>query len=198
MLGFLLLRLSTGLDPAQFSLVTATTLRGDDDQVAAEAERHAVPVVRGETDDLVARFVRCLDAYPTDVVVRVTADNPLTCPRSIAVMVARMRAQKADYAFCRGFPLGATADALTAGALRRMHGLDLSEAQREHINKHVLDNPGAYAVAEFVAEGAEARPELRMTVDTPEDYRRMAGLFGPKDKEPWNMEIHEAARRMAG
>jgi len=198
MLGFLLRRLSAGLDPAWFRLVTATTLRGDDDQVAAEAARHGVAVVRGETDDLVARFVRCLQAYPASVVVRVTADNPLTSPRSITEMVDLMRCLKADYARCQGFPLGASADALTAEALRRMHGLALSGAQREHINKHVLDNPGEYAVAELVAQGAEARPELSMTVDTPEDYARMAGLFGPEDTNPWNMELHEAARRMAG
>ncbi|WP_147819488.1 cytidylyltransferase domain-containing protein [Salidesulfovibrio onnuriiensis] len=196
MLGFLLRRLQVGLDRGGFKLVVATTMLPDDDKVAAEAVKNGAAVVRGSVDDVLARYVRCLEQYPSELIVRVTADNPFTCPRSIEAMVSLLRQSGADYARCTGYALGATADAFTAGVLMELNEKKLSGPDREHINKHILENPSSYCMVELSAQGQEARRALSVTVDTREEYERIASIVGDDESEPWNMELNETARRL--
>src|SRR5437763_16000587 len=61
-------------------LVVATSTDEADDQIEALAAEKSVPVVRGSEDDVLARFIVALDAYPATNVVRLTGDCPLMDP----------------------------------------------------------------------------------------------------------------------
>jgi len=196
MLGFLLKRMKAGLDASLFKIVVATTTRPEDRAVAAEAGIHGIEAIRGEEDDVMARYIRCLDAFPAQIVIRITADNPLTCPRSICELVKLMNAKNADYGRCTGYPLGTTADGFSAKVLHRLHGCDLASADREHINKYILDHPDSFALVELSAKGVAAWADLSMTVDTEKEYRAVAGVLRSDDIHPWTMDVYEAARRL--
>src|SRR4051794_18372154 len=55
-------------------IVVATTVEPADDAVVEECERIGVPSCRGPVDDVLARFLGVLDEYPSDIVLRFTAD----------------------------------------------------------------------------------------------------------------------------
>lgn len=108
-LEFLIRRLKWGLREKGWQIVLATTRRQDDDAVARVGAAGGLEVVRGATDVVLGRFCQCLEACPgARGVVRVTADNPLTCPRSIIDAVENLLQTGADYVNCAGFPCGAT------------------------------------------------------------------------------------------
>ncbi len=59
-------------------LVVATSVDPSDDELAAFVSSLGVPVVRGPLDDVLGRYVQAIDAFEPSVVVRLTADCPLT------------------------------------------------------------------------------------------------------------------------
>src|SRR5690349_13231095 len=75
LLGHLLTRLARSAYRPE--VVVATTTHPADDRVEAEARRHGAGVFRGSEADVLSRFAGALREHPADVVVRLTADNPL-------------------------------------------------------------------------------------------------------------------------
>ncbi len=196
MVAFLLRRLKQGLPGDGFGLVLATSRGPEDDAVAAWGREEGAAVFRGEADDVLARFLGCLAEHPAEIVVRVTADNPLTCPRLLAWAVARAEEEGADYLFPRNLPRGAAVDVFSADALRRLGREARQSEEREHINKYILDNPERFKVVRPEVAGRQARPELSLTVDTIEDWRLIRSIFRPQDAEPWRMELEETVDRL--
>ncbi|MEY3133140.1 MAG: hypothetical protein RLZ29_1477, partial [Actinomycetota bacterium] len=64
-------------------VVVATTQESRDDRLADECARLGVDVMRGPTDDVLARFAQAVEGDAADAVVRVCADNPFIDPACI-------------------------------------------------------------------------------------------------------------------
>jgi spore coat polysaccharide biosynthesis protein SpsF len=196
MLSFLFRRLISGLPTEQFKLMLATTQLAQDDILAQWAVEYGIDVVRGEENDLVKRYCRCLDAYPADTVVRVTADNPLTCPRLIIRLVNELKRGQADYAQYSNIPYGAGADVFSADTLRDLDTRAKSPEEREHINLYIIKNCDNYEIVDAKINGELARPDISITVDTQEDWLRVRSLFNQRQIEPWRISLEETIARM--
>lgn len=192
---FLIRRLKAGLPDNRYRIVLATTTRPDDNPVAAWGKQEKIAVVRGETDNVLARYVRCVDAYPCTEIVRVTADNPLTCPELIQQAVARMRENRLEYVQVVGAPYGAGVDVFSIGVMERLRRADLEPGEQEHINKHIIDNRDRYRILDEPAAGSINRPDVRLTIDTLEDWIRVSGLFQEQDEKPWEIHLDQAVKR---
>lgn len=196
MIVFLLRRLKTLL-PVAFRLILATGRGSENDPLSRWAEHEGVKVFRGPEADVVERFFLCLNANPADVVVRVTGDNPLTCPDLLAEHARWLEAEGADYVQFTHLPFGAGTDVFSSQCIRRIHEKASVPDEREHLNLYVLNNEDQFSIRRPRVRGTLARPELRMTVDTKEDWERMNRLvmkFGPK---PWRTSLASAIEYLA-
>src|SRR4051795_13729373 len=90
-LGFLRQRLQP-LTAVVDHLVVATSVAPDDDAIVETARAANVPFVRGSEADVLGRFGSALDEFPADVVVRLTADCPLTDPDIVVAAMERAEA----------------------------------------------------------------------------------------------------------
>ena len=174
-------------------IVVATTTLEADDAVEDTARSAGIPVVRGEDDDVLSRYMRVLDAHPGEVVVRVTADNPLTDPGLFDAMVNMLADQQLDYVHAPEAPYGAAVDIFSLAALRQCHKDGKSAREREHINAHIIDNPGAFRIGVYEPPPELRRPDLRLTVDEPEDLERVRGLLSGL-VDPCNVPLTEVIR----
>lgn len=195
MLPFLIRRLLHTL-PAQYKVALATTDLPADSIIAAWGENEGVQVVRGPEDDVLTRYMQCLKVLPADVVVRVTADNPLTCPYSLIKAVEELLAAECDYLLHEGLPYGAGVDVFTSESLRILNEKAKVQEEREHINLYILQHPEEFNSMTLKAEGSVARADLRMTVDTLNDWQTVCGLFDETDTTPWTISLDEAIARM--
>ncbi len=194
MLAFLLQRLQAGC-PTR--ICVATTRNPDDDAVARCAEEQGVRVVRGETDDVLARYLRCLREMPAKRVVRVTADNPLTLPALVTRVLQELAAGWDYVDAVHATLLGMGVDGFTADTLRRLDAMKLGADEREHINMGVLSRPESFRIRVLTPEGAPGRSEAPVvTVDTEQDYRRVAAIVQRLGKEALHADDH--ALRAAG
>lgn len=194
MLVFLIRRLKNA--HLRGRIVVATTEQPEDDAVVAWAEGEGVPVVRGETDDVLSRYLKCLHAFPSDFVIRVTADNPLTEPAIISGVIEAMEADSWDYvdASNGGFPCGSGVDAFSATLLEFLHQKARGNRDREHINAYVLQHKENFRCHRLRPPSQLARPDVRLTVDTQEDWERMHSLLGAAPYPPTGISLHDAIK----
>lgn len=186
---------------SQLPVVVATTELPDDDRVVVEATRLGAAVIRGATDDVLARYIKAADTLSLTHLVRATADNPavdMDAPRRTLDILLR---SGADHVVEFGLPHGAAVEAVTIGALVRAAEFATEAADREHVTPLIRRDKRFFALP-ALAPGAMRRPQIRLTVDTAADLafmRRVFALVGatPRDPAPLVDIITAAARAMA-
>lgn len=157
----------------------ATTVRPDDDVVAAWGESVGWRVFRGSVDDVLSRFAAITAERRPEWVVRITADDPFIDAGIVDRLLAGTRGLAPSVAI-----LGARGDVLPLGyAPQVARGEAVLCAAREafepHHRAHVLSwveaRAGRHAVA--LPPAWPARPQWRWTVDTPDDLAMARAAF---------------------
>lgn len=166
----------TGLD-----VVVATSDHEEDDLVANAASHAGLKVARGPLEDPLARFALATqDLDPTDVVVRLTADNVFP-DGSFAQLLAEAVSDATPYVRAGGdldsdLPYGVSGEAFLARDLRLADLAATEPFDREHVTPWIRANRGDTCMSTDAY-----RPSwrgLRCTIDTFDDYVRVADLFG--------------------
>ena len=137
-------------------IVLATSTDPSDDLLVAWAEANDVKVFRGALADVLQRFVEVIDHYRPDVVVRLTADCPLTSPDVIDAVIERFQAGDVDYCsntLTPTFPDGLDVEVIRADVLRAVAASSTDPHEREHVTLGVYRHPEHYRLANF--EGPE-------------------------------------------
>lgn len=157
------------------AIAIATTRTAQDDVLAEQASALGLECYRGSEHDVLSRYLKAARAFSADIVVRVTADNPLTDPASIDRVVARVK-EGQDYAIEQNMPLGTTGEAITFQALRFLDIAATTPRLREHVTLYAKENPQLFRYTRYAAPADCTRPDLSFTVDTPADYMRLKDL----------------------
>lgn len=166
---------------AGLRVIVATTTAPDDDVIVTEARRLNAPVVRGAIDDVLARFVLVASAFDLTAVVRATADNPavdMDAPRRTLDLLERTGAA---HVVEHGLPYGAAVEAIAVGALRAADAEATDPYDREHVTPFIKRDK-RFLSLDALAPADVRSPDLRLTVDTPEDLefvRRVYAFSAP-------------------
>ena len=145
-------------------------------------ERRGVPVMAGPEEDVLARFALAAKQTDADLVVRVCADNPCIWGEAVDRLTDFYRKGGCDYAYNhipRGnlWPDGLGAEILSRDLLEELDSRAKLPSQREHCLNYLWDNAESYRIATFdPAEPWLRRPDLKLDVDSAEDFRRLALL----------------------
>lgn len=132
---------------------------------------------RGSELDVLDRYFRCASAFGFDHIVRLTADNPFTDIEELERLVDLHLEGGYDYTHSFGMmPLGVGAEVFTMDALAASHRDGMAPHHREHVNEFIQENPQRFRIGVLDVPAAKRAPELRLTVDTQEDYERACRL----------------------
>jgi len=170
LLAHVLGRLAELQHPAQ--IVVATSTETADDVIEAFCRDQEVACFRGSEVDVLARYRECARAYGFDQVVRLTADNPFTDVAELDRLIRLHQDAGNDYTHSFGMlPLGVGAEIFTRAALERSYREGHAANHREHVNEYIQENPVLFRIGQLDVPAAKRYPELRLTVDTEEDYQ---------------------------
>jgi spore coat polysaccharide biosynthesis protein SpsF (cytidylyltransferase family) len=186
-----ILRLAT----TELPIIVATTERKEDDQIEREAERLGVKVFRGETDNVLGRFIAAARANEVATVIRATADNPFVDAEGPSRALALFNRVTADHVIECGLPLGTAVEVVTLEALERADTLIADPYDREHVTSFIKRD-SRFRALRVVAPGDVRRPGLRLTVDTQEDLdfvRAVLAQTGAGTRVPRLTEVIRAA-----
>jgi len=167
-------------------VVLATSSDRTDDVLAHAARQRGIPVVRGSLDDVLARFLSCVeDLADGDLVVRATADNPLPDGRFVDELLGIFGTTKGSFlgtsSPADGLPYGLSAEVFSAGALRQVAKTSRDSSDREHVTASLRKNAGVDGVVPSGTFVGGDFSHLRATIDTLEDYLAMARVFADVD-----------------
>lgn len=154
-------------------IVVATSDKERDDKLAVFCEEKGYHCFRGSEDNVLERYFQCAQKYGFTDIVRLTADNPFVDVEEIDRLIMCYREQHADYA--KSFevlPYGVGAEIFSFEALLRDYKESSMPHHFEHVNEYILENPQIFKTVNLQTADDKRRPEVRLTVDTEEDYKR--------------------------
>jgi len=158
-------------------VVVATSNLPQDDGIARHCQSRDVTVFRGSEADVLDRYYRCARENRFEHVVRLTADNPFTDIEELHRLIEQHLAQHNDYTHSFGsMPLGAGAEIFTFVALERSTLEGHAPNHREHVNEYVQEHPDLFKIGVLGIPASKTHPELRLTVDTEDDYLRACAI----------------------
>jgi spore coat polysaccharide biosynthesis protein SpsF len=161
------------------AVVVATTPAPADDLLVRIAGAEGAAAFRGPEEDVLARYAQAAESQALDLVVRVTSDCPCLDPGVVDLLIDQHLAGGADYTsntIVRTFPHGLDAEVFSRAALERAHREAVAPHEREHVTPY-LYRSGRFAVRQLEAPEALRGPEIRVTLDTPEDYALLCAVF---------------------
>ena len=158
-------------------VILATTTLTEDDELAAAGTDAGALVFRGAAEDVLDRFVECARAFQLDVVVRATADNPAVDIEAPGRLLDALVRLDVDYVREDDLPLGAGVEAITRETLALTALLARDAFDREHVTTFVRRHADLFRLTTLTVPAALARPDARLTVDTPEELRLMRELY---------------------
>lgn len=177
LLGHVLGRLAALRHPA--TVVVATSTLPQDDAISQWCEGEGVNCFRGDELDVLDRYLRCAEAFGLDPVVRLTADNPFTDIAELDRLIDLRAREGLAYAHSFGMmPLGVGAEVFTLEALRRSHAEGHLSHHREHVNEYMQEHPELFHSDALDVPAGKRAPDLRLTVDTEDDWLRACELAG--------------------
>lgn len=162
-------------------VAVCTSVDASDDVLAAHCEQIGVLCVRGDLDDVFSRFRATLahpQIPPSRWFYRVTADCPLVSTELAKLLVDAAR-DGLEYLGVAAdtVPLGISAELVRRESFEKIDMQSLDAAEREHVTLRLYESSGARRCLRIAVPPHLQGPELRLTVDYPEDLALLRRLF---------------------
>lgn len=175
-------RAARGID----AIAVATTTDARDDELYAWLKQRHVDCFRGSENDVLDRLYQCAHERHADLIVRVTADDPLKDPGLIARAIEALAGdERVDYcsnSIVPTYPEGLDIEVVRYRALERAHREATKPSDREHVTPYIWRNPQLFQIRSLQHERNLA--DWRWTVDKPADLEFMRAVFGHFAADP--------------
>lgn len=139
--------------------------------------KKTIDFIEGSETDVLSRFVKAVEQYKPDNLVRITADNPFLDLGMLEHCVKTHRQSGVDYTLSSGLPYGMNMEIIKADSLFQLHtSREINDEDREHVTLGF--SKLGHMKSQVLKLSNEDLGHIRVTVDTPEDYMRAALLYG--------------------
>ena len=132
----------------------------------------------GSKENVLERYAAAVRAFGLDIVVRATGDNPLVSAELAEKSIALQRESGADYTALKGAPLGTGVEVLRAEALLAAAAEAADPYETEHVSPFLYRRPERFTILTPTVEATRLFPSGRVSLDTLDDYRYIARIFG--------------------
>jgi len=163
-------------------IVLCTSPLKEDDFLIDIAKEHKIKFFRGHPDDVMLRIYNGAKENNADVLVSTTGDNAFVDVVFMDKMIEFFEENNADYVFCNDLPIGTTSHIV------RMAAMEDAIKRKDVVDTEIwggyLNRPEFYRVFEYkVSDPLYHHPELRLTLDYPEDFELFKQIFEELYKE---------------
>jgi len=161
-------------------IVWCTTIDKTDDILGKLAEENNINIIRGSRLNVMSRFLQAADEYNATTIVRVTGDNPLTCPDLIDKMLEHHKNIKvSEYTYTNDVPRGIRSEIINVKALRDLYSK--VEGNKSEYMTYQLKNGIRFQNKYKSCIGYIHRT---FTVDTPQEYLALHDIYNRFKGDP--------------
>lgn len=155
-------------------VVVATSVLAKDDVVEKFCKTNNIEYFRGSENDVLSRYYECAQKYNADIVVRLTADCPLSDPEIIDDTIKFYIDSKVDYVAntvppeTSKYPDGFDVEVFSMKALKKAYEKAKDSHDREHVTFYFWKYNNDFKIAQLY--NSKNYSKYRLTVDYPEDF----------------------------
>lgn len=171
LLEHILCRLTKLHHPAKVVIATSDT--SVDNIVKDFCEPHSVACFRGSENNVLDRYYQCALQYCFRHIVRLTGDNPFLDIEELDNLIEVHLSGRIDYTNSfDSLPVGVGCEIFTFESLEKSWREGDAPHHMEHVNEYMLERPDIFKTATLRVCQDKNRPDVRLTVDTKEDYEK--------------------------
>jgi spore coat polysaccharide biosynthesis protein SpsF len=163
------------------TIVVATTEDKADDAIVDIASREGVSSFRGSKENVLERYYLAAKTFGLDTIVRITSDCPCIDASLVDATIGHYYAENADYSSIsatRTFPHGLDNEVFSFAVLEMAYKNAAKDYEKEHVTPYIYKtNPDKFKISFLDAPGGLCRPDIRVTLDTEEDYVLLCAVF---------------------
>ena len=148
------------------------------------ADEAGFEIIAGPKEDVLERYCMVIRKHSIDTVIRATGDNPFVFADTANMLFNEASAINADYAGFLELPYGAGVEYVSAKALLRAADEAVLPQEREHVCPYLYNNPQIFNLYRPAAPMLWRFPDIRLTVDTQEDFERAVMLYDALEGNP--------------
>jgi len=159
-------------------VVVATSVLEREAPLVEHLTEKSISVVRGPEEDVLARYVKAMETYKADAVVRLTGDCPLLMPEVSERVIQAFLEEECDYAsntIGRTYPRGLDTEVISSESLRHVDAEATEPADREHVTRYIRRRPDLFSRYSVTAD--QDRSNLRWTVDEEADLELVRKIY---------------------
>ena len=159
-------------------IIVATTTDSKDDATEEWCNKNEIKCYRGSEDNVLNRFYKAAVAFPCDVIVRVTADDPFKEPSIVDRIIKKLIDENLDIAcnvFPPSFPEGLDCEVLKFNVLETMEKTTNDPYDREHVTPYIYNHPEKFKIGNLTS--SRQLSNYRWTIDNEEDYEMVNAIY---------------------
>lgn len=165
-------------------IIVATTVSEKDDKIEEWCKENNVHCFRGSEENVLNRYYSASEAYPSDYVVRITADDPFKEPKVIDAVITKLIEEGYDHVTNNlppSFPEGLDCEAFKKSALDRSEKEAETAFEREHVTQYIYHHPEIFKIGNV--SNAKNLSYLRWTVDKDVDFEMVTAVYAHRNPE---------------
>ncbi|CAG5079735.1 cytidylyltransferase domain-containing protein [Parvicella tangerina] len=180
------------LKKTRLPIIIATSTNKENDWVASIARQNECLVYRGYENDVLQRFIDAAKEFKIERIIRVCADNPFILPEQLRQLAEELNRSDDDYvafAFKDGLPtikshIGLFGEGCTLKGLEAIKRQTNEPFYCEHVTNFFYDNPKGFCIRFLTLPSQlEQRQDVRLTIDTKEDFEMSSKLYQMLSKQ---------------
>lgn len=162
-------------------IIVATSNSNEQQRLIEFLNEIEQPYFAGDEFNVLSRFREIIIKEKPDVVVRITSDNPFIDIPILDEVIEKQLNSNFDYTNTTGLPYGMNLEVFNGNSFVEMSSRkDLSNDDREHVT-FKFKNCKDYKAQSIKPLNEKDYSNIRVTVDTREDYMRAALLYSNSD-----------------
>lgn len=155
-------------------IVVATTDTLSDDKIEELCGNLNISCYRGSENDVLSRVLEAVKRFKGDLICELTGDCPLIDPFLVDRIIRSHLSGSYDYTSNmlnkRTFPLGFETQVFSVKVLEKVSAMISDPIDRVHVSCFIYGHPELFRLNSVTADYEEFGPEIRVTLDTREDY----------------------------
>jgi len=133
------------------------------------AQKNKLKFILGDDHDVLKRLIDAAQYTNSEIIFRATSENPFIYWEGIDELIKKHVSNKYDLSVIEGLPLGSNFEIINRKALEISHRNGKKEHKSELCSLYINQNQDRFKIFRSKPKKTILRPEIRLTVDTPED-----------------------------
>lgn len=158
------------------TIVVATSINAENDKIEALCNQKNIQCYRGSEENVLERFIHITKKLSFDLVLRLTADNPIIDIEKMDYMIDKHFQSNCDYSYSTGLPLGMNFELINGNALCALEEKNLSYEDKEHVTLYIKKS-NTYSINKVSLENSNKYDSFRLSIDYPSDYAALSLIY---------------------